>query len=112
VFDIPVSYREDVDRMIDVLVDLGKQLRRDPEFGPLILEDPVMLGVDAFSDTALMVKFYLKTRPLRQWPVKRELLRRIKVAFDQMGIEIPNRGVPAPAAAPKTIPAFRSRHVA
>lgn len=107
VFDIPVSYREDVDHIIEVLVSLGKQLRRDQEFGPLILEDPVMLGIDSFSDTAIMVKFYLKTRPLRQWPVKRELLRRIKVAFDQMGIEIPNRGVPVPAAAPK--PATRPR---
>jgi small conductance mechanosensitive channel len=111
VFDIPVSYREDVDHLIDVLVALGKQLRRDPEFGPLILEDPVMLGIDSFSDTAVMVKFYLKTRPLRQWPVKRELLRRIKVCFDEMGIEIPNRGVPAPAASPKNLP-DRSRQAA
>lgn len=89
VFDIGVAYKEDVNRVMGVLVELGKQLRRDPEFGPLILEDPVMLGVDGFGDSSVTLKFYLKTRPLRQWPVKRELLRRIKVAFDEMGIEIP-----------------------
>ncbi len=89
VFDIGVAYKEDVNRVMDVLVELGKQLRRDPEFGPLILEDPVMLGVDSLGDSAVVIKFFLKTRPLRQWPVKRELLRRIKVTFDEMGIEIP-----------------------
>jgi small conductance mechanosensitive channel len=89
VFDIGVAYKEDVNRVMDVLVELGKQLRRDPEFGPLILEDPVMLGVDSLADSAVVLKFFLKTRPLRQWPVKRELLRRIKVAFDELGIEIP-----------------------
>lgn len=89
VFDIGVAYKEDIDRVMNVLVELGKQLRRDPEFGPLILEDPVMLGVDSLADSAVMIKFFLKTRPLRQWPVKRELLRRIKVTFDGLGIEIP-----------------------
>lgn len=89
VFDIGIAYKEDVNRVMGVLLELGKQLRRDPEFGPLILEDPVMLGVDGFGDSAVTLKFYLKTRPLRQWPVKREMLRRIKVAFDDAGIEIP-----------------------
>jgi small conductance mechanosensitive channel len=89
VFDIDVAYKEDVDRVIEVLLDLGQQLRRDPEYGPLILDDPTMLGVDAFGDSAVTIKFYLKTRPLRQWPVKRELLRRIKNRFDELGIEIP-----------------------
>ncbi|MGE0609229.1 MAG: mechanosensitive ion channel domain-containing protein [Pirellulales bacterium] len=89
VFDIGVAYKENVDRVMQVLMDLGRQLRRDQEYGPLILDDPTMLGVDAFADSAVMIKFYIKTRPLRQWPVKRELLRRIKNKFDELGIEIP-----------------------
>lgn len=105
-FDVGVSYGEDVDRVIQVLEELANQLRQDPEYGPLILEAPTMLGVEAFGDSSVTVRFFLKTRPLRQWPVKRELLRRIKRRFDELGIEIPYpqrtvhvRAVPAPGAA-------------
>ncbi len=88
-FDVGVAYKEDVDRVMEVLTDLGRQLRRDPNFGPLILEDLTMLGVDALADSAVVIKFYIKTRPLQQWTIKRELLRRIKNRFDDLGIEIP-----------------------
>ena len=48
-----------------------------------------MLGVDNLGDSSVIIKFGLKTRPDRKWPVKRELLRRIKNTFDDRGIEIP-----------------------
>ncbi len=88
-FDIPVAYKEDVDRVMEELVELAKELRRDQNFRGLILEMPEMLGVDEFADSAVVIKFFIKTRPLKQWTVKRELLRRIKKRFDQLGIEIP-----------------------
>ena len=89
VFDINVSYSADVDRVMGLLVELGNQMRQDAHFGSLILDDPEMLGVDAFDDSAVTIKFLLKTKPLKQWEVKRELLRRIKKRFDEEGIEIP-----------------------
>jgi len=89
VFDVGVAYREDVDRVMEVLMELARDMRNEPEFGPLILEDPEMLGVDAFTDSAVIIKFLVRTRPLKQWIVKRELLRRIKNRFDELGIEIP-----------------------
>ena len=88
-FDIGVAYKEDVDQVMDVLMDLGRQIRKDPNFSWLILDDPQMLGVDAFGDSAIIIKFFIKTRPLQQWTVKRELNRRIKKRFDELGIEIP-----------------------
>jgi small conductance mechanosensitive channel len=88
-FDIGVAYREDVDRVMGVLAELARDLRADPQFAPLILEDATMLGVDEFADSAVVIKFFIKTRPLQQWTVRRELLRRIKNRFDELGIEIP-----------------------
>ncbi|HOW73083.1 MAG TPA: mechanosensitive ion channel [Phycisphaerae bacterium] len=88
-FEIAVSYKEDVDQVMATLVELGKELRRDPEFRGMILEMPEMLGVDEFSDSAIVIKFFIKTKPLKQWTVKRELLRRIKRKFDELDIEIP-----------------------
>ena len=88
-FAIGVAYKEDADRVMEVLMDLARELRADPQFGPLILDEPEMLGLDSFGDSSINIKFILKTRPLRQWAIKRELLRRIKRRFDELGIEIP-----------------------
>ena len=88
-FDIEVSYKEDVDRVMEVLLDLAREMRQDPVYGPLILDDPEMLGVDEFRQSGVAIKFFLKTSPLKQWTVKRELQRRIKKKFDELGIEIP-----------------------
>ena len=55
----------------------------------MILETPEMLGLDEFGDSAVVIKFFIKTKPLKQWTVKREMLRRIKRKFDELGIEIP-----------------------
>ncbi|MCC7423678.1 MAG: mechanosensitive ion channel [Planctomycetaceae bacterium] len=89
VFEIGVAYKEDVDRVMGVLMELARGLKREPQYAVLILEEPEMLGVDALADSAVIIKFVIKTRPLRQWQVKRELLRRIKRTFDELGIEIP-----------------------
>ncbi len=88
-FEIPVAYKEDVDHVMEVLMDLAKELRGDADYRSLILDAPEMLGVDELGDSAVTIKFFLKTRPLKQWIVKRELLRRIKKKFDELGIEIP-----------------------
>ena len=89
VFDIGVAYKEDADEVMNVLMDLARGLRDDPQMGAMILDEPEMLGVDALGDSAVILKFVIKTRPLKQWAVKRELLRRIKRRFDELGIEIP-----------------------
>jgi small-conductance mechanosensitive channel len=89
VFEIGIAYKENVDRVMELLMQLGRELRQDPAFYRDILDDPEMLGVDAFGDSAVVIKFLIKTKPLRQWVVKRELMRRIKNKFDELGIEIP-----------------------
>ncbi len=89
VFDIGVAYKEDIDRVIEVLVELGKKMRAAPEFRDVILEDLTMLGVESLGDSSVVIKFFIKTRPLKQWTVKREMLRLIKNKFDELGIEIP-----------------------
>lgn len=88
-FSIGIAYKEDADQVMGVLTTLARELQADPQFGPLILEDATMLGVDELADSAVIIKFFIKTRPLQQWTIRRELLRRIKRRFDELGIEIP-----------------------
>jgi small-conductance mechanosensitive channel len=89
VLDVGVAYKEDVDRVTDVLGAVGAELQADPAFGPRILEPLEILGVDAFADSAVVIKVRFKTIPIQQWNVGREMRRRIKRAFDAQGIEIP-----------------------
>ncbi len=88
-FNIGVSYREDTDEVAAVLKEVGADLQADPEFGPDILEPLEMLGVDQFADSAVIIKCRIKTEPIKQWRIGREMNRRIKKAFDARGIEIP-----------------------
>ncbi|MBR9980096.1 MAG: mechanosensitive ion channel family protein [Desulfatitalea sp.] len=89
VFDIGVAYKENTDRVIEVMSGVGQSLMDDPAFAPLILEPPEIFGVDKFADSAVIIKGRIKTKPIRQWFVGREYLRRIKHAFDENNIEIP-----------------------
>jgi small conductance mechanosensitive channel len=88
-FEIRVDYAEDCDNVMRILLDIGRELRKEPRYSRLILDEPEMLGVDALAESAVIVKFFIKTRPLQQWGVRREMLRRIKNKFDELGIEIP-----------------------
>lgn len=89
VIDLRLSFREDPDRVAALLRQIGADLQKDERYGPFILEPIEILGVDAFADWALMLKLRIKTVPLKQWEVGRELRRRIRLAFEQHGIELP-----------------------
>jgi small conductance mechanosensitive channel len=89
VFDIGVAYKEDVDRVMAVMRSVGEEMRADERFGPLMLEDLELFGLDQFGDSAVVIKGRLKTLPIKQWEVGREFKRRVKYAFDREGIEIP-----------------------
>ncbi len=89
IFDVGVAYREDVDEVMKVLQEIGDELKQDPEYGPVILEPLEMLGVDAFADSAVVIKARIKTAPIKQWWVGREFNRRMKKKFDDLDIEIP-----------------------
>ena len=87
--DVKIAYTENVDYVMEVIMEVARAMRKDPEFGKFIIRDPELLGVDSFADSSIIVKILVKTAPLKQWNVKRELLRRIKNRFDEEGIEIP-----------------------
>jgi small conductance mechanosensitive channel len=89
VFDIGISYGADIDAAMGIMGKVSNELRQDEVVGPLIIEDVEIFGVDAFADSAVMIKARIKTRPGKQWDVGRAYLRRLKYAFDAAGIEIP-----------------------
>ena len=89
VLDIGVAYKEDIDRVIEIMRRVGAELRADATVGPAIIADMEIFGVDNFADSAIVIKCRLKTQPIRQWEIGREYRRRLKKAFDEAGVEIP-----------------------
>jgi small-conductance mechanosensitive channel len=89
VLEISVDYAEDVDRVAGVLADVARGLAQDATFGKLVLEPAQVLGVESLSDSQVTIRMMVKTVPLKQWDVARELRRRIKARFDQEGIRTP-----------------------
>ena len=89
VFNIGVAYKEDTDHVIDVLKRVADEFMQDEKYKPLILAPLEVLGVDHFGDSAVVIQARFKTLPIQQWTVGREMNRRIKKKFDEVGIEIP-----------------------
>jgi small conductance mechanosensitive channel len=89
VFDVGVAYKEDTDRVVAVLQEIANEMMQEEKYKPMILEPLEVLGVDKFADSAVIVKARVKTMPVQQWVVGREMNRRIKKKFDELSIEIP-----------------------
>ncbi len=89
VLDLEVAYTEDVAHVMSVLTDLGRGLYADPDFAPRILEEPEVWGVEAFGKDSMIIRTIIKTHPLEQWGVAREMRRRIKDGFDRADIDFP-----------------------
>lgn len=89
VFDLGVAYKEDTDRVVEVIKEVAGKLMAEPEYAALIKEPLEVMGVDKFADSAVIIKARIKTEPIKQWFVGRELNRRFKKRFDELGIEIP-----------------------
>jgi small conductance mechanosensitive channel len=89
VFEIGVAYKEDPDRVIEVIEMTGKALLEDETVGPNILEPIEVVGLDRFGESEIVIKARLKTKPGTQFATGFAFRKRLKTAFDQHDIEIP-----------------------
>ncbi len=89
--DVSVAYGEDVDEVMEVLRQISAELEADPQVGQFMLEPIDVWGVDELAETGVLIKARIKTRPLKQFYVKRQFNRLMKRRFDELGIEIPSR---------------------
>ncbi|MBX9694912.1 MAG: mechanosensitive ion channel family protein, partial [Cyanobacteria bacterium] len=90
VFEIPVGYNEDADRVVQILEELGAELEADPAYSDDIIAPIEIFGLDKIGDSSLTIKGRIKTRPIKQWKVGREFNRRLKKRFVELGIAPPS----------------------
>ena len=89
VIDVGIPYSSDVDAAMSLMREVGTAMRIDPAHGARILGDLEIAGVERWADHAVVIRARFKVAPLEQWNVRRELLRRLRLAFDRAGIGIP-----------------------
>ena len=81
--------REDVNEVFAAIREIGDGLKEDETYGPDILEPLEIQGVNALGASSVDIRARIKTKPLKQWALRREFFRRMKRDFDERGIEIP-----------------------
>jgi len=89
VVDVSIGYGEDLARVQRVLREVAHDLWQDEEFNHVVIEEPEVTGVETMTPDAITVRVLIKTAPMRQWAVARELRQRIKARFDHEGIAMP-----------------------
>lgn len=89
VMDVRIAFRDSIEEGLQTMREVGARMRADQALAPLLLEDLEVVGVEAWQESAIQLRCRFKCAPLQQWTIKREFLRRVKLAFDERGLEIP-----------------------
>ncbi|MDJ0844072.1 mechanosensitive ion channel family protein [Crocosphaera sp.] len=90
-FSIKIGWNEDIDKAIDIMIQVANQMQSEPEWGDKFLDPVEILGVDEVSNQGILIRLLIRTKPMEQWPIGREFRLRVKKAFDQAGISL---GIP------------------
>ena len=106
VLDIPVAYDTDISAASRVIKATADEMWHEEQYATLILGEPEVWGVEDLGARGILIRLVVKTQPLEQWKVARELRARVKAAFDAAGIEMPAaaRAVWVTGAAPAGAP--------
>lgn len=87
--DIGVAYNSDLEHVMNIMRAVGNDLQQDAIFKRVILEPIEVMGVEKLGDSSITLRARIRTRPGKQWDVRRQMLLKIKQRFDAEGIEIP-----------------------
>jgi len=89
VLDLQLGYDTDLEKVETILRKIAADMKADPQWSKDLLEEPEITGVESFNESSINIRVMVKTQPLRQWDVARQLRRRIKREFDQAGVQMP-----------------------
>lgn len=110
VVDVIIALEQDIAPVMDLMREVATQLRAHSVFGPKIIDDLEIAGVDSWTERGITLRARLRVQALEQSGVRREYLLRLKQAFDAAGIQQPRStlmliGDPAKSSAPEGPPA-------
>jgi moderate conductance mechanosensitive channel len=109
VISVSVSPGEDVDKVVDTMRAIVREMREEEAWSTIILDDLEVFGLDRFAETALVIKCRIMCTPFGRWPVGREFNRRLKMRFEVVGIATASSALklllpePAPVGMPAAV---------
>jgi moderate conductance mechanosensitive channel len=89
VVDMPVSYTENVERVVAVIRDAVQAMGADPEWADRIVEPPTVLGVESITGSTMVIRTTARCAAGENFAVQREMRERIKHALDDAGVKAP-----------------------
>jgi small conductance mechanosensitive channel len=87
--DVTVAYKENLNKVFQVINEVGQGLKDDPAWGEDLLTAPAVTRVNNLGDHGVEIKILADTKPIKQWGLMGELRKRLKDRFDEEDIEIP-----------------------
>ena len=85
---LDVSYQSDVDRALATIQEVVDEIYQDTEWREKIIAPPEVLGIDRMDHAGIMIRVWIRVKPLQHWSVGRECRRRLKKRLDVVGISI------------------------
>jgi small conductance mechanosensitive channel len=89
-FEVEVAYKEDIERVIPAMQEVGDAISKDKAFASVILEPFSIIGVDKVKGSGVVVLAQITTLPGKQWDVTRAFNRALKHKFDELDIQMPS----------------------
>jgi len=87
--NVGIAYNSDLEKVIRLVNKVGQELFNDDNFKEMLVTPPQFLRVDNLEDSSVVIKIVADTKPLKQWELTGELRKRLLIAFNKEGIEIP-----------------------
>jgi Mechanosensitive ion channel len=92
VIDFPVPFEADLATIRELLARTGNAMWNEPAWRVVMLEAPEVWGAQEISKDGVTMRMVVKTAPLRQWEVEREMRARVKHALKEARIMPPPAG--------------------
>jgi small-conductance mechanosensitive channel len=94
IIDVTISFKDDSDRVMEIMRNVAEELRGEPKYGSVMLEPLEIFGVEAFAETGIIIRARFKTLPSRQHTIGREYRRRLIKALEAAGVDLPAQRKP------------------
>lgn len=88
IIDVGITYDDDVDLALQVLDEIGKSAAQDSDIGPLMLDAPVVTGIEGLEEWKVRLRISVKTEAGEQWGVQRYLRSKIRQELPARGITL------------------------
>jgi small conductance mechanosensitive channel len=110
--NISVDFSADPDKVIALLNKIIGEVRQEPAYKDIFLEDPKVLGVDQIKGSEVIYVISVKTQARKQFDAVREMQKRLRLALEENNMlpgspfRVPGgKGIAMPGEQAKAAPA-------